>query len=71
MATRRNRYDLDRPGLPEALAAFNAFLDEVVTESEHGTREENVDVIAACGDILDRAAARARARAATASRTGP
>ncbi|MEV4000982.1 hypothetical protein [Actinomadura sp. NPDC049753] len=71
MASRRNRYDLDRPGLPEALAAYNAFLDEVVTESEHGKRGENVDFIAACGDIIERAAARARERDATGPRTAP
>lgn len=68
MASRRNRLDLDRPGLPEALAAYEAFLNEVVTESEHGRREEDSDTIAACGDIIERAEARARARSASESR---
>ena len=56
----RWRPNLEEPGLPEALAAYELFLDEVVTESQYGTRQENVDVIAACGDIIERAAARAR-----------
>ncbi|SNR35009.1 hypothetical protein [Actinomadura mexicana] len=55
----RRRPNLDEPGLPEALAAYELFLDDVVTESEHGTREENGDVVAACGDIIERAARRA------------
>ncbi|MEU4823113.1 hypothetical protein AB0H37_14680 [Actinomadura sp. NPDC023710] len=60
MASRRNRYDLENPGLPEALAAYTAFLDAVVTESGHGQREEDTDTIAACGDIIERAAERAK-----------
>jgi hypothetical protein len=58
----RRAPDLDEPGLPEALAAYELFLNEIVTESQHGTREENGDVIAACGDIIERAARRAEQR---------
>jgi hypothetical protein len=72
VATRRNRYDLENPGLPEALAAFAALMDEAVTESEHGRREEDSDRIAACGDVLDRAADRAkRERSAGGSQATP
>lgn len=58
----RRRYDLENPGLPEALAAFTAFLDAVVTESEHGRREEDSDLIADCSDVIERAANRAERR---------
>lgn len=57
---RRNRYDLENPGLPEALAAFTALLDAAVTESQYGRREEDGDLIADCSDVLDRAAERAK-----------
>ncbi|MGP4024377.1 hypothetical protein [Actinomadura sp. 3N407] len=61
MAERR-ALNLDEPGLPEALAAYMALMDEVVTESQHCTRVEDADKIAAYGDIIERAAARRRER---------
>ncbi|GAA2295183.1 hypothetical protein GCM10010402_62180 [Actinomadura luteofluorescens] len=70
MTSRRNRYDLENPGLPEALAAFTALLDAAVTESEYGRREEDGDRIAECSDVLDRAADRAERERAAADESG-
>ncbi|MFI0482221.1 hypothetical protein [Actinomadura sp. 9N215] len=56
----RRKLNLDEPGLPEALAAYTALMDAVVTESQHLTRTEDDDLIAACSDVIDRAADRAR-----------
>lgn len=53
----------DEPGLAESLAAYMRFMDEVVTESQHCTRVEDVDRLAYLGDIIERAAARRRAPA--------
>ncbi|WP_433478133.1 hypothetical protein ACQPZP_14530 [Spirillospora sp. CA-142024] len=56
----RRAANLAEPGLAEALAAFNAMLDEVVPESQLCTRVADEDKIAAFGDIIERAAERAK-----------
>lgn len=55
------------PSLGEALAAFNAFLDEVATESQYHLlgKREDPDRLAYLGDIVQRAAARRREQAGT------
>lgn len=60
MSSGRRTPDWENPGLPEATAAYMRFMDEVVTESQHCTRVEDVDRLAYLGDIVERGAARAR-----------
>lgn len=50
----------DEPGLAEAWAAYMRYLDEVVTESQYCTRVEDHDRLEYLGDIIERAAARAK-----------
>lgn len=59
----RRAPDWENPGLPEAWAAYMAFMDEVVTESQHCTRREDPERLAYLGNIIERAAARGRAPA--------
>lgn len=60
----RRAPDLDDPGLTEALAAYMRLMDEVVTESQYckTTNRGDPDREAYLGDIIERAAARARER---------
>lgn len=57
----RRAPDWENPGLAEAVAAYMCFMDEVVTESQHCTRQEDPDRLAYLGSIIERAAARERA----------
>lgn len=51
-----------RRELAKAVAAYQHLMDEAVTESQHCTRVEDADRVAALGDIIERADARQRAR---------
>lgn len=54
--------DVDNPGLQAAIAAYQRLMDEIVPESQYWQgKREDVDRVAYLGNIIERAAARARA----------
>ncbi|MEU9845743.1 hypothetical protein AB0C69_41860, partial [Actinomadura sp. NPDC048032] len=66
MSKRRHVPNLEEPGLQEAIAAYQRLMDSIVPESQYckGVREEDPEAVRVYGDIIERAAARARERAA-------
>lgn len=62
----RREPDLENPGLAEALAAYTLLMEEVVPESQYSrsTNRGNPEREAVLGNIVERAAARARERRA-------
>lgn len=62
-AASRRAPDVDNPGLQESIAAYQRLMDEIVPESQYWQgKRENVDQVVYLGNIVERAAARARER---------